>query len=215
MPGFINEPARKVKIWRECDVVVVGGGPGGVGSAIAAARNGAKTILIERYGHLGGMATGGLVNIIPNLSDMSGKQHIFGIVQEMLDRLDKRGGRPTPPKNTGEPSIKKSWTITSMPTWGGFTCARTSTGTQNARSIQQSSTRRYLKMSSTTWCWKAARKCCCIPGASSPSWMATPPRALSSRASPGGRRFSQGGHRFHRRRRYVRAGGGGVRRYAR
>ncbi len=61
----ITEPARKIKVWREADVVVVGGGPGGVGSAIAAARSGAKTVLIERYGHLGGMATGGLVNIIP------------------------------------------------------------------------------------------------------------------------------------------------------
>lgn len=94
----ITEPARKIKVWRECDVVVVGGGPGGIGSAIAAARNGAKTILIERYGHLGGMATGGLVNIIPNLSDMTGKQHIFGIVQEMIDRLDKRGGTSYPAK---------------------------------------------------------------------------------------------------------------------
>ena len=35
MPGFINEPARKIKVWREADVVVVGGGPGGVGSAIS------------------------------------------------------------------------------------------------------------------------------------------------------------------------------------
>ena len=74
------------------DVVVVGGGPGGIGSAIAAARNGAKTVLIERYGHLGGMATGGLVNIIPNLSDIGGKQHIFGLTTELLDRLDARGG---------------------------------------------------------------------------------------------------------------------------
>ena len=62
----ITEPSRKTRICREADVVVVGGGPGGVASAISAARNGAKTVLIERYGHLGGMATGGLVNIFPN-----------------------------------------------------------------------------------------------------------------------------------------------------
>jgi flavin-dependent dehydrogenase len=66
---------------------VVGGGPGGVASAIAAARSGARTVLIERYGHLGGMATGGLVNIFPNLSDVSGKQHIFGLNQEIIDRM--------------------------------------------------------------------------------------------------------------------------------
>jgi len=94
----ITEPARKTKVWREVDVVVVGGGPGGIGSAVAAARSGAKTVLIERYGHLGGMATGGLVNIIPNRSDISGKQHVFGIVQEMIDRLDKRGGTSYPAK---------------------------------------------------------------------------------------------------------------------
>ncbi len=88
----ITEPARKIRVWREADVVVVGGGPGGIGSAIAAARSGAKTILIERYGHLGGMATGGLVNIIPNLSDISGKQRIYGLTMELLNRLDARGG---------------------------------------------------------------------------------------------------------------------------
>lgn len=86
----IDEAARKTRVWRDVDVVVVGGGPGGIGAAVAAGRNGAKTVLIERYGHLGGMATGGLVNIFPNLSDISGKQHIFGLVQEIIDRLEVR-----------------------------------------------------------------------------------------------------------------------------
>ncbi len=103
----ITDPARKIKVWREVDVVVVGGGPGGVASAIAAARNGAKTVLIERYGHLGGMATGGLVNIIPNLSDITGRQHIYGITQEMLDRLDKRGGTSYPAKKDRGTADKK------------------------------------------------------------------------------------------------------------
>jgi NADPH-dependent 2,4-dienoyl-CoA reductase/sulfur reductase-like enzyme len=68
----ILEPARETRVAREADVVVVGGGPGGLASAVSAARSGARTVLIERYGHLGGMATGGLVNIFPNLSDISG-----------------------------------------------------------------------------------------------------------------------------------------------
>ena len=95
-PKTLTEPAREVRIWKEADVVVVGGGPGGVGAAVSAARSGAKTVLIERYGHLGGMATGGLVNIIPNMSDWSGRQHVFGISQEIIDRLDKRGATSYP-----------------------------------------------------------------------------------------------------------------------
>ncbi|MBU0715649.1 MAG: FAD-dependent oxidoreductase, partial [Verrucomicrobia bacterium] len=49
----------KTKIIDEADVVVAGGGTAGVVAALAAARNGAKTLLIERYGFLGGMMTAG------------------------------------------------------------------------------------------------------------------------------------------------------------
>jgi hypothetical protein len=98
MTRMISEPARDIKVLKEADVVVVGGGPGGVASAIAAARTGAKTVLIERYGHLGGMASGGLVNILPNLSDISGKQHIFGLNQEIIDRLKARNAAFYPGK---------------------------------------------------------------------------------------------------------------------
>jgi flavin-dependent dehydrogenase len=82
----------------DCDVVVVGGGPGGAGAAIAAARNGAKTVLIERYGHVDSMATGGLVTIIPCLSDFSGVMQIGGINQEWIERLDVREAVTYPPK---------------------------------------------------------------------------------------------------------------------
>ncbi len=93
------EPAKEIRVVKKTDVIVVGGGPGGVASAVCAARNGARTVLIERYGHLGGMATGGLVNIFPNLSDISGKQHIFGLNKELIARLDQRGGTTYPPKS--------------------------------------------------------------------------------------------------------------------
>ena len=86
----IRESARDINVCREADVVVVGGGPGGIGAAIAAARSGADTVLVERYGHLGGMGTGGLVTIIPNLSDIDGNLQIAGICQEWIDRLDAR-----------------------------------------------------------------------------------------------------------------------------
>ena len=103
----ITEESRDIKVVREADVVVVGGGPGGIGSAIAAARTGADTVLIERYGHLGGMATGGLVNILPNLSDISGKQHLFGLNQEIIDRMDARGGASYPGKKDWGTTDKK------------------------------------------------------------------------------------------------------------
>jgi len=57
----IYEEKRKVDVIAEVDVIVAGGGPAGLAAATAAARCGAKTILVERYGYLGGLATGGLV----------------------------------------------------------------------------------------------------------------------------------------------------------
>ena len=68
------------------DVVVIGGGTGGFAAAIAAARSGAKTLLVERYGFLGGMATAGLVN--PFMSfHIKGVPIIGGILQELIERL--------------------------------------------------------------------------------------------------------------------------------
>ena len=54
----VHENARETDIYTEADVVVVGGGPAGVTAAIAAAREGADTILMDRYGHLGGHGHG-------------------------------------------------------------------------------------------------------------------------------------------------------------
>ncbi len=103
----ITEPVRETKVCYEADVVVVGGGPGGVGAAVCAARAGVDTVLIERYGHLGGMSTGGLVNIIPNLGDIYGEQHIAGIVQEIIYRMDARGAASYPKKSDWGSSERK------------------------------------------------------------------------------------------------------------
>lgn len=94
----IVEPSRALAVCAEADVVVVGGGPAGVGAAVAAARNGAKTVLVERYGHLGGMATGGLVIVFLYMSDGTAQQQIAGLCQEMVDRLDALGGVLYPKK---------------------------------------------------------------------------------------------------------------------
>ena len=91
-----HEPAKDIKVIYEADVVVVGGGPGGHSAAIAAARNGARTALLERYGHLGGMATGGIVIQIPHMSDGGNKPVIAGLTLEWLERLDVIGGTLRP-----------------------------------------------------------------------------------------------------------------------
>lgn len=89
MKEYIHEQAKEIEVFGHCDVLVVGAGPAGTAAAVSAARNGAgKVVLLERYGHLGGMATGGQVLFIPHLSE--GKQQmIAGIQQEWLDRLEK------------------------------------------------------------------------------------------------------------------------------
>jgi heterodisulfide reductase subunit A-like polyferredoxin len=58
----IIEPERKIPVGFKADVVVVGGGPAGIGAALAAARNGAKAILLEQFGYLGGAAESHLVS---------------------------------------------------------------------------------------------------------------------------------------------------------
>ncbi|MBN2469024.1 MAG: FAD-dependent oxidoreductase [Deltaproteobacteria bacterium] len=93
---IVIEAASHLKVCRTADVIVVGGGPAGVAAAVASARNGADTVLIERYGHLGGLATGGLVLLIMPMSDAAGKQHIGGLCQEIIDRLDTFGASVHP-----------------------------------------------------------------------------------------------------------------------
>jgi 2-polyprenyl-6-methoxyphenol hydroxylase-like FAD-dependent oxidoreductase len=95
----IQEQASDIAVIRTADVVVVGGGPAGIGAAVAAARAGADTVLVERYGHLGGMATGGLVILIPHMSGDTGEQQIMGICQEWIDRLDVLGGAIHPDRS--------------------------------------------------------------------------------------------------------------------
>ena len=77
----IQEPAREIPITREAQVVVAGGGPAGAMAAIAAARAGADTLLIERAGCAGGIWTSGLLSWMLDVSD---KQ---GLLRELMDRL--------------------------------------------------------------------------------------------------------------------------------
>jgi len=76
------------------DVAVLGGGPAGIAAALAAARGGARTALIERYGFLGGMSTAALVYPWMTFHTESGRQVIRGIAQEIVDRLIGLGASP-------------------------------------------------------------------------------------------------------------------------
>ena len=85
---MIGSPAA-----RSYDVLVVGGGNAGCAAAIAAARHGAKTLLVERYGFLGGTATAAMVG--PWMTFHSGSKRIVGgIAQEIVERLQRAGGSP-------------------------------------------------------------------------------------------------------------------------
>jgi hypothetical protein len=113
----VAEARREVAVLREADVIVVGGGPGGIAAAVSAARGGAKTVLLERYGHLGGMATGGLVNIIPNLGSIYGEHLIGGFCQELIDRLAARGAADFPAQKDwgrGDPAVVEKYTKANM-----------------------------------------------------------------------------------------------------
>src|SRR5262249_55220922 len=85
--GVHHEPGRDVPIYHRCDVLVVGGGPSGTAAACAAARAGADVVVLERYNHLGGLSTGGLVIWIDRMTDWEGKLIIRGFAEEILARF--------------------------------------------------------------------------------------------------------------------------------
>ncbi|MCA1362995.1 MULTISPECIES: FAD-dependent oxidoreductase [unclassified Bradyrhizobium] len=95
----IDEPARKVPLYGEYEVVVLGGGPAGIVAAAAAARAGRKTLLIERYGFLGGMGTAaGVTNFCGLHGNVHGEHRrlVQGLASELLARIDRLNGLNAP-----------------------------------------------------------------------------------------------------------------------
>lgn len=81
---MIKRPESTIPVWGEYDVAVAGGGVAGVAAALAAARQGAKVCLLEKYAGLGGLATMGHVIVYLPLCDGRGRQVSFGIAEELL-----------------------------------------------------------------------------------------------------------------------------------
>jgi ribulose 1,5-bisphosphate synthetase/thiazole synthase len=89
----VREPAREIDVIREVDVLVVGGGTSGCAAAVAAARRGMRTLLLDRYGFLGGTSTAAMVGCLCGVYTCSPNTVpvVEGYLRELTDRLEARG----------------------------------------------------------------------------------------------------------------------------
>src|SRR5262245_18717749 len=113
-PSLVNLPPRMAQLAAETDILVVGGGPAGLGAALRAAHAGAGVILTERYGFLGGNATAALVmplmsfhtqslrrekkgatTLLPN-DHGPGEPVVAGALNKILERIVKARGALSP-----------------------------------------------------------------------------------------------------------------------
>ena len=156
----------------ETDVLVVGGGPAGTAAAIAAGGLGADVLLVERYNHLGGLSTGGLVIWIDRMTDWSGRHVIRGIANELMERLPKDAIAGTQRKSTGAPRTPRR-----RPTGRSAPPPTTASSPGRRPSIPKRSRRCRCR-----WWARPRCACCCTPGRPRRSSRATSSRAPFSRA---------------------------------
>jgi len=93
MKETVHINAKDCPVIRKVDVIVCGGGPGGLGAAVAAARLGANVVILERFGALGGLTTTGLVTTCMSAVALSGNKILIrGVFEDMVERCVKKGG---------------------------------------------------------------------------------------------------------------------------
>src|SRR5437764_14996679 len=112
MTATWREPPRDLPVVGRPDVLVVGAGSAGLAAALAAARRGADTWLLEGSGSLGGLATVGLINLLLTVDDGGGTVVVAGLCQEFVDRVDSRGEARYPPPaewDSEDPKVVDRW----------------------------------------------------------------------------------------------------------
>ena len=154
-----------IPVAEECDVLVVGGGPAGIAAAVAAARTGARTTIVERYGFLGGNATASLVGpFMTSFSDDGEEQLVIGIFDEIVRRMEAMGGAIHPER------------VRAGSAEAGFYLH----GHDHVTPFDPEA----LKTVAAEMIQEAGESCSCTPSSSNPSWMATAWTRSSWRTSP-------------------------------
>src|SRR5271167_3290120 len=110
------EPSRSMPVVSRADVVVVGGGPAGFSAAVAAARQGASVVLVERYPYLGGLASGGMVIVLDDMCN-GAEISVRGLCSEIIDRMTRMGLCVIPPEadRRSDAAMWRRWSR-----WGVF-----------------------------------------------------------------------------------------------
>jgi FAD dependent oxidoreductase len=113
----ISEPGRATRVLGEYEVVVVGGGPAGLAAALAAGRAGRSTILIERYGFMGGAGTAAGLSTFCGLHAVVHGRHeqvVHGIADDILARLDAMDGLNRPHLTVGDQITAQAYDISAL-----------------------------------------------------------------------------------------------------
>ncbi len=119
-PAIIREAQRDVPVTATADVLVVGGGPAGLSAAVAAARQGADTMLVERYPYLGGLASGGMVLVLDDMHNGM-EVSVRGIAVEIIERMERWGLAVVPPQSERvEPTRSTEAAWRRWARWGTF-----------------------------------------------------------------------------------------------